>query len=158
MKQIKGQISLFDLMDVEEDEEDEPSFTIAEFDKRFVVGSRFMNGYDVVDITDIRKGELMAQIKNCSLEAKGMYIGARYYINKESFGKYYYEFNLHNQMVKDGWTNSYDRKPESPGIYEVCCTRDYAFLKRRKMKYDGNGCWFVGNSGIEPNYWRKVKI
>lgn len=87
MKQIKGQLSLFDL--AEEDPEDEPSFTIAEFDNRFGICSRFINGKDVVEITNIRQGELFAEIRNVTLEQKGWYVGARYYINKESFGKWY---------------------------------------------------------------------
>lgn len=87
MKQIKGQLSLFDL--AEEDPEDEPSFTIAEFDNRFGIGNRFINGKDVVEITNIRQGELSAEIRNVTLEQKGWYVGARYYINKESFGKWY---------------------------------------------------------------------
>jgi len=89
---LKGQISLFDMMEVdesEEDEEDEPSFTITEFDKLFRVGSRFLNGKNIVEITNIRKGELDAEIKNVTLEQKGWYVGARYYLNKESYGKWY---------------------------------------------------------------------
>lgn len=89
MKQIKGQISLFDLMDVEEDEEDKPRFSIAEFDRRFRVGSRFLNGKNIVEITNIRKGEQSAEIKNVTLELKGWYVGSRYYLNKESYGTWY---------------------------------------------------------------------
>ena len=92
MKQIAGQMSLFDMMEVDESEEyeeDEPSFTIAEFDKLFRVGSRFMNGKNIVEITNIRNGEQDAEIKNVTLEQKGWYVGARYYLNKESYGKWY---------------------------------------------------------------------
>lgn len=87
MKLIKGQLSLFDL--TEDDSEDEPSFTITEFDKLFRVGSRFLNGKNIVEITNIRKGEQDAEIKNVTLEQKGWYVGARYYLNKESYGKWY---------------------------------------------------------------------
>lgn len=90
MKQVKGQITLFDLFppDDEVDDEDE-RFPIVEFDRRFRVGSRFINGRNIVEITDLRKGELDAEIKNVTLEQKGWYVGSRYYLNKESFGKWY---------------------------------------------------------------------
>ena len=87
MKQIKGQISLFDLVD--EPKEMEERFSIAEFDRRFRVGSRFLNGKNVVEITNIRKGEQNAEIKNVTLEQKGWYVGSRYYINKSSYGTWY---------------------------------------------------------------------
>lgn len=87
MRLIKGQITLFDLID--EPEEEEPSFSIAEFDKTFRVGSRFINGRNIVEITNLRNGELDAEIKNVTLEQKGWYVGARYYINKESYGTWY---------------------------------------------------------------------
>ena len=88
MKLLKGQLSLFDFMDDDEQEEDE-RFPVAEFDKLFRVGSRFLNGSNVVEITNIRKGEQDAEIKNVTLEQKGWYVGARYYINKESYGTWY---------------------------------------------------------------------
>jgi hypothetical protein len=88
MKLLKGQLSLFDFMDDDEPKEDE-RFPVAEFDKLFRVGSRFLNGSNVVEITDMRKGELSAQIRNITLEKNGKYVGARYYINKESYGTWY---------------------------------------------------------------------
>lgn len=87
MRLIKGQMTLFDLID--EPEEEEPSFSIAEFDRRFRVGSRFFNGRNIVEVTNIRKGEQNAEIKNVTLEQKGWYVGSRYYINKESYGTWY---------------------------------------------------------------------
>lgn len=89
MRQIKGQITLFDLFADDDEIEDEPKYSIAEFDARFGIGSQFLNGKNVVEITNIRKGERNAEIKNVSLEQKGWYVGARYYINKESFGTWY---------------------------------------------------------------------
>ena len=89
---LKGQISLFDMMevdDVDDEPEEEQRYSISEFDKQFGVGSRFLNGKDVVEITDLRQGELDAEIKNVTLEQKGWYVGARYYLNKESYGKWY---------------------------------------------------------------------
>ena len=88
MKLLKGQLSLFDFMDDDEPEEDE-RFPVAEFDKLFRVGSRFLNGKNVVEITNIRKGEQNAEIKNVTLEQKGWYVGSRYYINKSSYGTWY---------------------------------------------------------------------
>lgn len=89
MRQIKGQITIFDLSSDDDEIEDEPKYSIAEFDARFGVGSRFINGKDIVEITNIRHGELFAEIRNVTLEQKGWYVGSRYYINKESFGKWY---------------------------------------------------------------------
>lgn len=91
MRQIKGQISLFDLMDVEKDEEEEPSFTIAEFDRLFRVGSRFIHSEKpyIAEITDLMEGEINCQIKSITNEARGWYVGERYYMNKESYGKWY---------------------------------------------------------------------
>ena len=91
MKLIKGQLSLFDDY-VLESEEDESGFTILEFDRLFRVGSRFLNGTSVVELTNIRRFELYAEIKNVTLEDKGLYVGSRYYINKESYGKFYFAF------------------------------------------------------------------
>lgn len=89
MRQIKGQMSLFDLFQEDEEEEQDERFPIAEFDRMFRVGSRFINGRNIVEITDMLFGERSAQIKNITLEQKGWYVGARYYINKESFGTWY---------------------------------------------------------------------
>lgn len=88
MKLLKGQLSLFDFMDDDEPEEDE-RFPVAEFDKLFRVGSRFLNGSNAVEITNIRNGEQNAEIKNVTLEQKGWYVGSRYYINKSSYGTWY---------------------------------------------------------------------
>jgi hypothetical protein len=90
MKEIKGQLTIFDLFrDDTEEEFDEPGYSIEEFDEKFGVGSRFWNGNNVLEITNIRKGEQSAEIKNVTLEQKGWYVGSRYYLNKESFGKWY---------------------------------------------------------------------
>lgn len=89
MKQIKGQMSLFDLFQEDEEEEQDELFPIEEFDRMFSVGSRFINGKNIVEITNLRNGELDAEIKNVTLEQKGWYVGTRYYINKESYGKWY---------------------------------------------------------------------
>ena len=89
---LKGQISLFDMMevdDLDDEPEEEQRYSISEFDKQFGVGSRFLNGKNVVEITDLRQGELDAEIRNVSLEQKGWYVGSRYYLNKESYGKWY---------------------------------------------------------------------
>lgn len=88
MKQIKGQLSLFDLLPSAPDPD--PSFPISEFDSRFSVGSRFLSGSSIIEITDLHEGCLMAEIKNVSLENKGWYVGSRYYMNKGSFGKFYF--------------------------------------------------------------------
>lgn len=88
MRLLEGQLSLFDMVDDEVDEDDD-LFPIAEFDRRFKNGSRFLNGSNIVEITNIRIGEQSAEIKNVTLEMKKMYVGARYYINKESYGKWY---------------------------------------------------------------------
>lgn len=88
MRLLEGQLSLFDMVDDEVDEDDD-LFPIAEFDRRFKNGSRFRNGSNIVEITNIRIGEQNAEIKNVTLEMKKMYVGARYYINKESYGKWY---------------------------------------------------------------------
>ncbi len=93
MKQIKGQLSIFDLFpktEVIETDDDEKRYTIAEFDKRFRVGDRlFSVSNSILEITDIRLGELSARIRNVTLEDRGKYVGERYYINKESFGLFY---------------------------------------------------------------------
>ena len=89
---LKGQISLFDMMevdDLDDEPEEEQRYSISEFDNQFGVGSRFLNGKNVVEITDLRQGELDAEIRNVSLEQKGWYVGSRYYLNKESYGKWY---------------------------------------------------------------------
>ena len=65
-------------------------------------------------------------------------------------------FRLGDRLISEGWTNDYDRHPSMPGTYEVLCVRDYAFMKRQKMEYKGGGRWYVGSSGIEPNYWREI--
>ena len=91
MKQIKGQLSIFDLFPEQETEQDdEKGYTIAEFDKRFHDGDKLfdVSSY-VLEITDMRPGELSARIKNVTLEDRGKYVGERYYINKESFGLFY---------------------------------------------------------------------
>lgn len=88
MRLLEGQLSLFDMVDDEVDEDDD-LFPIAEFDRKFKNGSRFLNGSNIVEITNIRIGEQNAEIKNVTLEMKKMYVGARYYINKESYGKWY---------------------------------------------------------------------
>lgn len=64
---------------------------------------------------------------------------------------------LYERMKEDGWKNSYCDPPPKPGIYEVCCVRDYAFMRKTKMKYCGNNIWYVGGEGIDPNYWREIK-
>lgn len=84
--QIKGQITLFDLLG---ESDDEPVFSVAEFDRLFKNGSRFLNGKSIVEITDLRQGELSAEIRNVTLEQKGWYVGTRYYLNKQSYGKWY---------------------------------------------------------------------
>ena len=65
---------------------------------------------------------------------------------------------LYERMKEDDWKNSYYNPPPKPGIYEVCCVRDYAFMRKAKMEYCGNNIWYVGGKGIEPNYWREIKI
>lgn len=89
MKLIKGQISLFDVANDIEVEIDEERFSISEFDRMFGKGSRFLNGKSIVEITDLLPGEINAEIRNVTLEQKGWYVGARYYLNKESYGKWY---------------------------------------------------------------------
>ena len=78
---MEGQMSVFDFCS-----------TIETFDSRFNVGSQFQteSGRYVLEITDLMPGQIMAQVKNVTLEAKNKYVGARYYINKESIGKYYF--------------------------------------------------------------------
>ena len=77
---MEGQMSVFDFCS-----------NIETFDSSFKVGSQFQteSGRYVLEITDLMPGEIMAQVKNVTLEAKNKYVGARYYINKESYGKYY---------------------------------------------------------------------
>ena len=100
MKEIKGQITIFDLFrDDTEEEFDEPSYSIEEFDERFGVGSRFWNGNNVLEITNIRKGEQSAEIKNVTLELKGWYVGSRYFINKESYGTWYLAIAENGNMM-----------------------------------------------------------
>lgn len=79
--QIEGQMSIYDFCS-----------TIESFDSRFKVGNQFQtkSGRYVLEITDLMPGQIMAQVKNVTLEAKNKYVGARYYINKESIGKYYF--------------------------------------------------------------------
>ena len=89
MKLIKGQISLFDDANDIEVEIDEERFSISEFDRMFGKGSRFLNRKSIVEITDLLPGEINAEIRNVTLEQKGWYVGARYYLNKESYGKWY---------------------------------------------------------------------
>ena len=193
MKLIEGQLTIFDLFrDDTEEEFDEPSYSIEEFDEKFGVGSRFWNGNNVLEITNIRKGEQSAEIKNVTLELKGLYVGSRYFINKESYGTWYLaiaengnmmpcpnkercqtynvgcygisywcgrygEPKLIDRLKLDGWQNSFDKKPPRPGIYEILCVRDYAFMQKQKMEYKGEGRWYIGGSALEPNYWREVK-
>ena len=78
---MEGQMSVFDFCS-----------TIDSFDYRFKVGDQFQteSGRYVLEITDLMPGEIMAQVKNVTLEAKNKYVGARYYMNKESIGKYYF--------------------------------------------------------------------
>lgn len=79
--QIEGQMSIYDFCS-----------TIESFDSRFKVGSQFQteSGSTVLEITDLMPGQIMAQVKNVTLEAKNKYVGARYYMNKESLGKWYF--------------------------------------------------------------------
>ena len=77
--QIEGQMSIYDFCS-----------TIESFDSRFKVGSQFESGSSVLEITDLTPGQIMAQVKNVTLEAKNKYVGARYYMNKESLGKWYF--------------------------------------------------------------------
>ena len=79
--QIEGQMSIYDFCS-----------TIESFDSRFKVGNQFQteSGNTVLEITDLMPGQIMAQVKNVTLEAKNKYVGARYYMNKESLGKWYF--------------------------------------------------------------------
>ena len=94
MRLIKGQLSLFDLDQDSSDlvQDDDYIFSISEFDSLFEVGSLFLNGSSILEITNLLKGERMAEIKNVTLENKGFYVGQRYYLNKESFGIWYTSF------------------------------------------------------------------
>ena len=78
---MEGQMSVFDFCS-----------TIESFDSRFKVGDQFQteSGRTVLEVTDIQPGEIMAQVKNVTLEAKNKYVGARYYMNKESLGEFYF--------------------------------------------------------------------
>ena len=87
--QIEGQMSIFDMLN--DQTPTEYKYPIEQFDKKFKVGDllRYYDSKNVLEITDMRYGELMAQIRNVTLEERKMYVGERYYINKESYGKYY---------------------------------------------------------------------
>ena len=78
---MEGQMSIYDFCS-----------TIESFDSRFKVGDQFQteSGRTVLEVTDIQPGEIMAQVKNVTLEAKNKYVGARYYMNKESLGEFYF--------------------------------------------------------------------
>lgn len=86
--QIEGQMSIFDVLN---QTSNEPKYSIEQFDKRFKIGDllKYYNSDNILEITDIRQGEIMAQIRNVTLENKKKYVGERYYINKECYGKWY---------------------------------------------------------------------
>lgn len=74
--------------------------TIEEFDDWFNIGTRFkykLSKKDkelgteptIVEITDMRKGEINAQIKNITNEKRGLYVGERFCLNKTSYGYFY---------------------------------------------------------------------
>ena len=87
---MEGQMSVFDFCS-----------TIESFDSRFKVGDRFQteSGRYVLEITDLMPGEIMAQVKNVTLEAKNKYVGARYYMNKESLGEFYFRKEAQNEST-----------------------------------------------------------